>query len=77
MAGSLEGLFLMESTITLLKEKPSVHQEERLQALTLTYHSGVVIVGQHALTEGHQQPKGLFLWTVEQQDGGDDVHCLE
>ncbi len=45
--------------------------------MLLTYNSGVVVVGQHPLTQRHQQPKSFLLWTVEQQDGGDDVHRLQ
>jgi hypothetical protein len=34
---------------------------------TLTHHPGVVVVRQHALAEGHQQPEGLFLTAIEQE----------
>lgn len=42
-----------------------------------TYDPSVVVVGQHALAQRHQQPEGFFLGAVEQQDRGDDVHGLE
>ncbi len=48
-----------------------------LQRLLLTYDSGVVVVRQHPLTQCHQQPEGFLLRTVEQQDGGDNVHRLK
>lgn len=36
--------------------------------VALTYDPGVVVVGQHALTERHQQPEGFFFRTVEQEN---------
>lgn len=33
----------------------------------LTHHPGVVVVGQHALAQGHQEPEGLLLAAVEQE----------
>lgn len=50
---------------------------ELLESLwTLTHYPGVVVVGQHALTQGHQQPEGFLLTAVEQEHGSHDVHCL-
>lgn len=43
----------------------------------LTHHPGVVIIRQHALTEGHQQPEGLLLAAIEQEHRGDNVHGLQ
>lgn len=45
--------------------------------LVLTHNPGVVVVGQHPLTQSHQQPEGFLLWAVEQQDGSDNVHRLK
>ena len=46
------------------------------QPRALTHHPGVVVVRQHALAEGHQQPEGLLLAAIEQEHRGDDVHGL-
>lgn len=44
---------------------------------TLTHDPGVVVVGQHALAQGHQQPEGLLLTAVEEEHRGHDVHGLQ
>lgn len=36
----------------------------------------VEVVGQHPLTHGNEQPEGLLLLGIEQQNGGQDVHGL-
>ena len=41
-----------------------------------TNHSGVVVIGEHALTQSHKQPESLLLFGVEQQHRGDDIHGL-
>lgn len=44
---------------------------------TLTHDPGIVVVGQHALAQGHQQPEGLLLTAVEEEHRGHDVHGLQ
>lgn len=45
--------------------------------MTLTYDPAVEVVGQHPLTNGHQQPEGLLLFGVKQQHRRQDVHGLD
>ena len=40
------------------------------------HHLGVVVVGQEPLADGHEEPEGLLLTAVDQQDAGHDVHGL-
>lgn len=42
----------------------------------LTYDSAVEVVGQHPLTDGHQQPESFLLFGVKQQHRRQDVHGL-
>lgn len=56
--------------------RESRHPAGSRGAPALTHHPGVVVVGQRALTEGHQQPEGLLLTAIEQKHGRDDVHGL-
>ena len=43
---------------------------------TVTNDSVVEVVGQHPLTHSHQQPEGFLLLSIQQQNGGQDVHGL-
>lgn len=43
----------------------------------LTYNPGVVVVGQHPLTERHQQPECLLFFGVEQQHRCNNIHSLQ
>ena len=43
---------------------------------TVTNDSVVEVVRQHPLTHSHQQPEGFLLLSVQQQNGGQDVHGL-
>lgn len=57
----------------------SFTDRDRLRCLTTathTYNSGVVVVGEHPLTQGHEEPERLLLLGVEKQHRGDDVHGL-
>lgn len=57
----------------------SFSDRARLRCLTTathTYNSGVVVVGEHPLTQGHEEPERLLLLGVEKQHRGDNVHGL-
>ena len=43
---------------------------------TVTNDAVVEVVRQHPLTHSHQQPEGFLLLSVQQQNGGQDVHGL-
>ena len=47
--------------------RKACHPTGSCQPWALTHHPGVVVVGQHALAEGHQQPEGLLLAAIEQE----------
>lgn len=51
---------------------PSLQDKEH----ELTYHSVVEVIGQHPLTHSNQQPKGFFLFGIQQQHGGQNIHRL-
>lgn len=42
----------------------------------ITNDSVVEVVGEHPLTHSNQQPEGLLLLGIQQQNGGQDVHGL-
>lgn len=41
-----------------------------------TYDPAIEVVRQHSFTHGHQQPEGIFLFSIQQQHRCQDVHRL-
>lgn len=51
---------------------PSLQDKEH----ELTYHSVVEVIRQHPLTHSNQQPKSFFLFGIQQQHRGQNIHRL-
>jgi hypothetical protein len=76
MADGRQGGWWIFSTVTTSLRGRTTHTSPNILIDLSPHYSGVVVFREHLFTDGREEPEGLLLIGVEEENRGNDIHCL-